>query len=180
MVRDFKAGAEAPEAVLHLVELLRAFEAATLITRSRGGGLQGRPTSIAQVEDNATVWLVTSAASIRAEEIAEDARAMLTLQASLRFVSVNGRAELVSGAAELAARWKESYRVWHDGQSEREIALVRFTAFDAEYWDDSSARGLRYVFRASKSREADEDARAKEPEAHAKLRLWAPESGGTS
>lgn len=164
---------------MHLVELLRAFEAATLITRARGGGLHGRPTSIAQVEDNATVWLVTSAASIKAEELAEDSRAMLTLQASLRFVSVNGRAELVSGAAELAARWKESYRVWHDGRSEPQIALVRFTAFDAEYWDDSSARGLRYVFRAAKGHERGDSGVKREPEAHAKLRLWTPESSET-
>jgi general stress protein 26 len=179
MARDFMAGAEAPDAVLHLVELLRAFDAATLITRSRGGGLQGRPTSIAQVEDNATVWLVTSAASIKPEELLEDSRAMLTLQASLRFVSVNGRAELVSGAAELAARWKESYRVWYDGRSAPEIALVRFTAFDAEYWDDTSARGLRYVFRAAKAEEMAETSVNREPEAHAKLRLWAPESSET-
>jgi len=176
MVREFTAGAEAPEAVLHLVELLRAFEAATLITRARGGGLQGRPTSIAQVEDNATVWLVTSASSIKAEELVEDSRAMLTLQASLRFVSVNGRAELIPGAAELAARWKESYRIWYDGRAEPEIALIRFTAFDAEYWDDSGARGLRYAFRANSADESVEGAATRAPDPHAKLRLWEPES----
>ncbi len=176
MVREFTAGAEAPEAVLHLVELLRAFEAATLVTRSRAGGLQGRPTSIARVEDNATVWLVTSAASVKAEELVEDSRAMLTLQAPLRFVSVNGRAELVSGVAELAARWKESYRVWYDGRSEPEIALIRFTAFDAEYWDDSSARDLSHAFRANEGRAAAENVAAREPDAHAKLRLWQPEA----
>jgi len=179
MVRDFTASVEAPEAVAHLVALLRDFETATLITRSRSGALQGRPTSIARVEDNATVWLVTSAASIRAEELVEDSRAMLTLQASLRFISINGRAELVSGATELAARWKESYRVWHDGRAEPQIALVRFTAFDAEYWDDTSARGLRYVFRAAKSDDDERNGVTREPDAHAKLRLWAPDSSQT-
>ncbi len=175
MTRGTTPGADAPGAVAHLVSLLREFESATLITRARGGGLQGRPTSIARVEDNATVWLVASASSVKAEELTEDGRAMLTLQASLRFVSINGRAELISGPVEdLATLGKESFRVWHDGESEPEIALVRFTAFDAEYWDDSSVRGLRYVFRTDRPSEPAPIDGGTAPDAHAKLRLWLP------
>lgn len=176
MIRDFTAGDDAPQAVAHLVELLRGFEAATLITRARGGRLQGRPTSIARVEDNATVWLVTSASVIESQELVDDGRAMLTLQASLRFVSINGRAEPVSTPVALESLGQSSYRVWHDGSSAPEIALVRFTAFDAEYWDDAGARGLRYVVRADRASEPPRPAAGSQAEPHAKLRLWFPES----
>jgi len=175
MARDFTAGSEAAEAVAHLVSLLRDFETATLITRSRGGSLQGRPTSIARVDDNATVWLVTSASAIAAQELVDDARAMLTLQASLRFVSINGRVDLMASPADLSALGEQSYRVWHDGESAPEVALLRFTAFDAEYWDDSSARSSRYVFRADVARGSTANA-ARAPDAHARLLLWSGES----
>jgi len=54
------AAKDSTEAVSHLVSMLRDFSEATLITRSRAGALHGRPMSIAQVDDNATIWFITS------------------------------------------------------------------------------------------------------------------------
>jgi general stress protein 26 len=180
MSRDFTPSADAPEAVAHLVSLLRDFEAATLITRGRAGGLQGRPTSIARVEDNATIWLVSSAACIEAEELLEDARAMLTFQAPSQFVSINGRAELVFGVAPVSARLASRFP-GADAPNEPADALVRFAAFDAEYWDNSNARSSRHVFRAESARVtghklAEETEQLRDAGAHARLRLWAPDS----
>jgi general stress protein 26 len=181
MTTSFTSSADAPQAVSRLVALLRDFEAATLVTRTRAGSLHGRPMSIAHVEDNVTIWFVTSAASAKAEELSDDARAMLTLQSPTRFVSVNGRAELVFDATRIEALWKEWYRVWGEGATAPQIALVRFTPFEAEYWDNSGMSELKYVFRAARAYVTGHAAELEaDSVAHARLRFWEPEGASPS
>ncbi|RYZ08350.1 MAG: general stress protein [Myxococcales bacterium] len=176
------AGQEStPETVLHLVSLLRDFDSATLVTRSRGGSLHGRPMAIARVEDNATLWFITSVGSAKVDEVAEDSRAMVTLQSASRFVCVNGSAELVFDPDQIRALWKSEYRVWYESDRDPDIVLVRFTSFDAEYWDNSGARGLKYVFQAARAYVSgqkldDPHELDGETESHAKLRLWSGDS----
>ena len=170
---------KSPETVAHLVSLLRDFQAATLITRSRGGSLHGRPMAIARVDDNVTIWFITSVASAKVEEVAEDARAMVSLQSASRFVCINGNAELVFDPEQIRALWKDEYRVWYKGDSDPDIVLVRFSSFDAEYWDNSGVKGLKYVFRAARAymngETLDSQPELEDPQAsHAKLKLWDP------
>jgi general stress protein 26 len=170
---------KSPETVSHLISMLRDFDAATLISRSRAGGLHGRPMSIARVEDDASIWFITSVASVKVDEVAEDARTTVTLQSSARFLCLNGTIELVFDRAQIKALWKSAYSVWYAGETDPDIVLLRFTPFDAEYWDNSGLQGLKYAFQAARSyvtgQKLDEKPElADDPEAHAKLRLWDP------
>jgi general stress protein 26 len=165
------------ETTSHLVSLLREFDAATLVTRARGGSLHGRPMALAQVEDNVTLWFITSAVSAKVDEVAEDPRAMVTLQGASRFVCITGNAELVFDPKQIKALWKEQYRAWYEGENDPDIVLVRFTPFDAEYWDSSGLQGLKYAFQAARAyvpgQKLDETPALKtDPESHAKLKLW--------
>jgi len=179
MTQALASSEKSPETVSHLVALLRDFDSATLVTRSRSGSLHGRPMSIAQVEDNATIWFITSVASAKVEEVAEDARSMVTLQSSSRFVCLNGNAELVFDPERIRALWKDSYRVWYDGAKDPDIVLVKVTPFDAEYWDNSGAAGLKYAFQAARAyvtgQKLDEKPELQQDsESHAKIKLWEP------
>lgn len=170
---------QSPEAVAHVVAMLRDFEAATLVTRSRAGSLHGRPMSIAGVDDDVTLWFITSVRSAKADEVAEDARAMVTLQDSSRFLCLNGNVELVFDPERIKALWKDSYRVWYEGEGDPDIVLLRFCSFDAEYWDTSGLTGLKYAFQAARAYVTGTtlDDRAElgnDPDSHAKLKLWDP------
>jgi len=175
------AGSEgaSAEAVSHLVSMLRDFTEATLVTRSRGGSLHGRPMSIARVDDNVTLWFLTSIASAKVDEVADDARAMVSLQSASRFVCLNGNAELVFNPQQIRALWRDTYAIWFDGERDPDLVLVRFHAFDAEYWDKSGVRGFKQVLQAARSYVTGHKLEAKpelslDPESHAKLRLWDP------
>lgn len=177
MTQALASNDTSPETVAHLVSLLRDFAAATLVTRSRGGSLHGRPMAIARVEDNVTLWFITSVASAKADEVAEDARAMVTLQSSSRFICINGNAELVFDPEQIRALWKDEYRVWYDSERDPDIVLVRFSSFDAEYWDNSGMQGLKYVFQAARAyvtgqKLEDKPELLQDAESHAKLKLW--------
>jgi general stress protein 26 len=168
-----------PESVSHLLSLLREFDSATLITRSRLGSLHGRPMSIAHVDDDVTLWFITSVASAKVEEVAEDARAMVTLQSPSRFLCLNGRAELVFDPERIRALWKESYRVWYSSERDPDIVLVRLTPFDAEYWDHSGLQGLKTVLQAARAYVTGQPIEPKpeltaDSDSHAKIKLWVP------
>ena len=179
MSQALASSSKSAETVQHLVSLLREFDAATLVTRTRSGSLHGRPMSIAQVEDNVTIWFMTSVASAKVDEVAEDARAMVTLQSPTRFVCLTGNAELVFDPLQIRALWKDEYRVWYQDDSDPDIVLVRFTSFDAEYWDKSGLQSLKYAFQAARAyvtgQKLDEKPELKnDPESHAKVKLWDP------
>jgi general stress protein 26 len=167
------------EAASHLVSMLREFSEAILVTRSRAGGLHGRPMSIAQVDDNATIWFVTSVASAKVDEMADDSRATVMLQSASRFACLNGNVELVFARERVKALWRDSYRVWFDGASDPDLVLVRFTAFDAEYWDKSGVQGLKQALLAvrayvTRNKLEQKPELQNDPASHAKLKLWEP------
>ena len=155
-----------------VIELLRKFDTATLVTRTPGGPLHGRPMAIASVENDGTVWFVTDETSQKMAEIAADARVLVSLQSSDRFLTANGEVTIVKSQQKVRELWKESYKLWFDNENDPTIVLLRFTPEDAEYWDTSGIRGLKYAFRAAKAfLTGDKDKAKKEtdPEVHGKV-----------
>lgn len=167
-----------PETVSHLVALLRDFDAATLVTRCRGGGLHGRPMSVARVDDDATLWFITSTASAKSHELADDARAMVTLQGGDRFACLNGNAELVFDPLQIKKLWQKQFRAWFSSPHDADIVLVRFNGFDAEYWDNSGPTSSKHAFQAARAyatgRPLEPAADANETQSHARIKLWDP------
>ena len=160
----------APDAVEHVLELLRDFDTATLVTRAPDDRLHGRPMALASVEKDGTVWFVTDRTSQKAAEIAEDPRALIVLQSSRRFLTANGATVLVKNQQKLHELWKDTYKLWFEDENDPNIVLLKFTPVDAEYWDTSGARGLKYAFRAAKAYLSGETAKKEEdPEIHGKV-----------
>ena len=160
----------APDAVEHVRELLRDFDTATLVTHSPDGRLRGRPMTIASVENDGTLWFVTDRTSQKAAEIETDARVLVALQSSKRFLTANGEIALVDNQQKRHELWKDSYKLWFEDENDPDIVLLRFSPTDAEYWDMAGARGLKYAFRAAKAYLSGETAKKEEePEVHGKV-----------
>jgi general stress protein 26 len=170
---------QSQETVAHLISLMQGFDTAMLITRQRSGALHGRPMSLVAIDDDATLWFMTSAASPKAEELSEDGRAMVSFQGSTQFANLNGNAELVFDRDKIKELWKESYRVWYESKADPDIVLVRFTPHDAEYWDSFGIKGLKHVFHAARAYLTGEPLKnSADPiqgsELHGKVRFWDP------
>ncbi|MET0794900.1 MAG: pyridoxamine 5'-phosphate oxidase family protein [Polyangiaceae bacterium] len=163
----------APRPEAHFFEMLREFDTATVITRNRMGELHGRPMAVAGLDDDGTLWFITSVDSSKVLEVRDDSRAMISMQSTRRFVTINGHFELVADREKVAALWKEPYRLWFNGESDPEIVLLRFTPFDAEYWDNAGAHGIKHAFEAAKAYLKGQkiDPTEYDPEAHARLQL---------
>jgi general stress protein 26 len=107
--------------------------------------------SVAEVEADGTLWFLTSLSSPKAQELNDDSRAMVTLQKATQFVALNGNVELVSDRAKIHELWKATDAAWFHGADDPDIVLLRFSPFDAEYWDNAGSRGLKYAFEIAKS-----------------------------
>lgn len=163
----------APRPEEHFFELLREFDTATVITRGRTGELHGRPMAVAEVDAEGKLWFITNVDSTKVLEARDDSRAMISLQNKRQFVTINGHLELVSDREKVNQLWKEPYRVYFDGQDDPELVLLCFTPFDAEYWDNAGARGVKHAFEAAKAYLKGQklDPAEYDPEAHARLQL---------
>lgn len=164
------------ENLLHLVSLLREFETANLVTRERSGGLHSRPMTVAGVDDDATIWFFTSKTSPKVSELATDERALLSFQGITRFASLYGICEVSTDQDMIDALWKEGYRIWYSDNHDPEIVLLRFTPYEAEYWDQSGVQGLKYMLRAARAYVSgkplnDHRTLSNNPSSHAKLQL---------
>jgi general stress protein 26 len=164
------------DTIPHLVSLLRTFDNACLVTRQRTGTLRSRPMAIARVDADATVWFFTSKGSPKVTELASDERSLIAFQSATRFASLFGICEVSSDQGLIDELWKESYRAWYDDNHDPEIALLRFTPYEAEFWDNSGVKGLRYILLAAKAYMsgqtlADRMGGGEDSGAHAKVKL---------
>jgi general stress protein 26 len=163
----------APKADHRFFEMLRHFDTATVITRTRAGNLHARPMAIADLTYDGTLWFVTGVDSSKVLEIRDDSRGMVSMQNAHQYVNINGHFELVADRERVDRIWREAYRIWFDGKRDPELVLLRFTPFDAEYWDSSGTHGIRQAFDAAKAYLSGQklDPAEYDPEAHARVQL---------
>ena len=136
----------------HLYDLLKDFDTAMLVTRSPDGHMHARPMAIAELRSDADAYFVTGIDSPKAAEITAHPTITLTFQSSSQFASVSGRAEVVRDQALIDRLYKEAWKIWFpQGKADPSMALIKFTAQDAEYWDNAGAQGLKFAYRAAKA-----------------------------
>jgi general stress protein 26 len=168
---NYASAGTVPHSERHFFELLSAFDIATLVTRARATGeLHGRPMAVADVEQDGTLWFITNVDSTKVLEIRDDSRALVSLQSSQQFVSMNGHVELVADRAKVDQIWKEAYRAWFDGQSDPELVLLRFRPLDAEYWDNG-AHSVKHAFDGAAARPRGQASNRPDDDAQARTRM---------
>ncbi len=163
----------ASEAIGHFHEIVSKFDTAMLVTRRPGVEFHGRPMAIAQVDADGSLWFVTSIDAPKLVELAADPYALVCMQGGSRFVTVNGKVDVVRDQRKIDEMWRETFRVWFDGKNDPKLVLLRLTPFEGEYWDQSGVRGLKYAFRAAKALFSDDKTEAARGDGgtHANVRL---------
>lgn len=100
--------------------------------------LRARPMVTTQTEFTGELWFFTRASSHKVSEVQSDHHVGVTYSdaGSQDFVSLSGRATLVTDKAAVQAHWSEPMRTWFPkGTDDPEAALLKVTVDAAEYWD---------------------------------------------
>lgn len=135
----------------HLHDVVNEFDVAMLVTDT-GNAMHARPMAIACLDDGIGAYLVTDIRSIKIEEIKANPHGLLTFQSTSKFASMRGELAVLHNRTLIEKMWKEVWKVWFpDGKSDPNIALLKFTAYEGEYWDNAGMKGLKYVYDAAKA-----------------------------
>ncbi len=136
----------------HLYDFLKDFDTAMLVTKSAGGHMHARPMAVAELQADADAYFVTSVDSPKVAEIGANSNITLTFQSSNQYATVSGHAEVVRDRTLIERLYKEDWKIWFPkGKEDPSIAMIKFTAQDAEYWDNAGAQGLKFVYEAAKA-----------------------------
>jgi general stress protein 26 len=141
-----KASTPSDKAQQNFRELLQKFDTAMLVTHaSAGGSCHARPMAVAEASEDGSVWFISRADAPKIEEIGQDREIVAVFQQPKQYLSVSGRAELHKDRARIHKVWKESFRAWFDGKDDPNIVLIRLNPSEAEYWDNTGTKGLKFA-----------------------------------
>ena len=162
----------AEDRVQKIHELLSDFDTAMLITHG-GEFAHARPMGIAAVEPNCDVWFFTERGSPKIHEIQDDDNVLIVCQDPRgRYITLAGRAELVAERAKAQQLWSDSFKTWFPaGVNDPTLLLICVHAEEAEYWDNSGAKTVRYYFEAAKARLRGSKQEVKDGEQHGRVEL---------
>jgi general stress protein 26 len=135
-----------------LKELLEGFDEAMLVTHTADGGMRARPMAVADARGDGVLYFATSVDSPKVDELLKDPRVCVCLQDARRFVSLTAHARLIDDRALIASLWTEAWKVWFpEGKDDPALCLLEVEPEEAEYWDRSGTKGLRYLFEAARA-----------------------------
>lgn len=135
----------------HLFDLLSSFRIGMVVVRAPEGLMSARPMAISERE-GLDFWFMTSRQTGLVEALRSRTEALVTMQDSTRYITLNGRAKLEDDRARIQRNFSESDKVWFpQGPEDPDIVLAHFRPEHAEYWDNSGLRGVRFVVEATKA-----------------------------
>ncbi len=109
-----------------------------MLTTEDGGNLRARPMVAAQTEFTGELWFFTRVGSHKVDEVESEHHVGVTYADAGKqdYVSLSGRASLVTDKALVQQHWSEPMRTWFPkGVDDPEAALLKVSVDAAEYWD---------------------------------------------
>lgn len=136
-------------------ELLRHFSTVMLITAEGEGDkatLRARPMDVAKLDDDCTLTFLTGLDTAKVHEVKRDAPVHVVAQGRSVYVSLRGRVEVVHDRERIHAAWKPVDKVYFpNGKDDPNLCLMVLHPDEAEFWDMSGPKGIRYLFEAARA-----------------------------
>jgi general stress protein 26 len=137
------------ENLLH--DVLKNFDVAILVTH-HAKQMHARPMVVARLDADMDIYLLTDSDLVKVHEINQNPDALITFQSSKQFASVKGEVVLSHDRVLLESMWKETWKVWFPkGIVDPNVAILKFTAHEGEFWDNAGMQGLKYLYGAAKA-----------------------------
>ncbi|MDX7952680.1 pyridoxamine 5'-phosphate oxidase family protein [Lichenihabitans sp. Uapishka_5] len=148
-----------------VLELIKGIDYAVVATRGLDGApMHARPMAYRAVEGDGDLWFFSKKDSRKAKEITADPAVLISFAdpRAQHFVSLTGRAEIITDRATVSEKWSEIYRAWFPGGPDDDnVVAIRIHADKAEYWDTPTS-AVVYAFGYLKAIATGEPSRAGE------------------
>ena len=113
---------------------------------------RARPMHVTHIDQDDSLWFMTSVDAEGTVELRRTPTSSVIAQSSSRYVSMQGTSHVVTDRARIKAMWKKMHEVWFpEGPEDPNVCLVHFVPTEAEFWDVSTTKGMKYLFQAAKA-----------------------------
>jgi general stress protein 26 len=136
------------ESIARLRELIKGIKFAMLTTVEPDGTLRSRPMTVQETEFDGDLWFFTEADAPKVDEIQHDRQVNVAFAApdDQRYISLSGTARLVRDVQKQRELWSEPNKIWFpNGPEDPNLALLKVTVTQAEYWEAGSNRIGRMI-----------------------------------
>jgi general stress protein 26 len=137
-----------------LHEVLEQFSVVMLGTFEQTGGqpsLRARPMSIARLEDDCTLYFITGITTDKVDEAMSTGTGHAFGQSTTRYLWLRGQYEISRDRTLLHELWSKANDLWFDGPDDPRAAVMILQPTEAELWDVSGAKGVRFLFESAKA-----------------------------
>ena len=151
-------------------QIVKGFDTAMFVTQAANGRIHARPMAIADLPDDGDIWFITGDHTGKVYEIQEHQEVNLVFHDNRKTsLSVSGTAQLVRDQAHVNRIWKDTFRTWFpQGKEDPSICLIRVKPAEAEFWDNSGGRGVKYILNAAMAYAKGDQPKVESPEQHAR------------
>jgi general stress protein 26 len=127
------------ESIVKIRDLIKDINFCMLTTLDEDGCLRSRPMAVnGEVEANGDMWFFTYGNSHKVTEVNQNHHVNVSFAAPDKqcYVSICGMAEVVKDRAKMQELWQSELKAWFPKElDEPDIALLKVTATNGEYWD---------------------------------------------
>lgn len=133
------AGAEAGQKIKDIAGDARMCMFSTDLTQFPG---DTRPMAIQEVDDDGTVWFISSSESEKNRDIARGPRVVLTFQNDDKssYLSLSGKASVHTDKATIDKYWTAFAKAWFDGKDDPRVTVISVKPERGHYWETKSGK----------------------------------------
>ncbi len=130
-------GLSREDAVERVAELVKDIRMAMLVTIDHEGRPHSRPMATQEAPFDGTLWFLTSADSLKTDEIARNPMVNVAYASGAKesYLSLTGRAEVLNDREKIREFWSVWLRPWFEGPEDPSIRILRVRVDEADYWD---------------------------------------------
>jgi general stress protein 26 len=131
-----------------VAELIQDIKFAMLTTAEGDGTLRSRPMTMLDQEFDGDLWFFVGASSPQVGEMRADDQVNLSFAnpGDNAYVSVSGTAQILRDRQKMEALWNPIYKAWvPDGLDDPNLALLKISTTQAEYWDSPNGKVVQLV-----------------------------------
>lgn len=152
-----------PDAVKRIRDTVKKAETCFFCTGSPHSGSDGiRPMNVRQVDDNGTLWFLSSVDSHKNEELERDATVVLLFQGGPHsdFLHLIGTARISRDKAKIKELWEPVLKTWFtEGIDDPRITAIQVVPSRGYYWDNKHGNlvaGVKMLIGAATGKTLDD------------------------
>lgn len=127
------------EGIKKINELIKDIKIAMLMSEGAEGEYHSRPMMTQQAEFDGDIWFFAGRTSPKVREIEKKPHVNVVYVEGGKYVSIAGKAEIVTDVKKKKELWREDLRVWFDsGPESEDVVLIRVESKSAQYWEGPS------------------------------------------